>query len=56
MSDWWSGKKGGTKKSYTKSDLIEIAKKHKISLTTKTGEKKLKEELFKSLKRKKLIK
>lgn len=52
---WFSGT-GGTKKSYTKSDLIKIAKKHKISLITKTGEKKLKEELFKSLKRKNLVK
>jgi hypothetical protein len=50
----------GTKKvkkitTYTKAELEKIARKHKISLKKRDGSKKIKEELFKSLKRKGLV-
>ena len=52
------GKKSAPKKkqidSYTKDKLIKIAKKHGIKLSLK-GVKRTKEQLFNSLKRKKLI-
>ena len=41
--------------NFKKSDLVKIAKKYNISLKTKDGAVKSKEQLFKSLKRKKLI-
>jgi hypothetical protein len=42
--------------SYKKEDLEKIAKKHNVSLKTKDGKLKTKEQLFKSLKRKDLLK
>jgi hypothetical protein len=52
------GKKQSTKKkqidTYTKDKLIKMAKKHGIKLSSK-GVKRTKEQLFNSLKRKKLI-
>jgi hypothetical protein len=52
------GKKSAPKKkqidSYTKDKLVKIAKKHGIKLSLK-GVKRTKEQLFNSLKRKKLI-
>ena len=38
-----------------KKDLIKIAKKNNVNLKTRDGKMKTKEQLFKSLKRKKLI-
>jgi hypothetical protein len=52
------GKKQSTKKKqidrYTKDKLVKMAKKHNIKLSLK-GVKRTKEQLFNSLKRKKLI-
>ena len=52
------GKKQSTKKkqidTYTKDKLVKMAKKHGIKLSSK-GVKRTKEQLFNSLKRKKLI-
>jgi hypothetical protein len=41
--------------NFKKPDLVKIAKKYDVSLKTKDGAVKSKEQLFKSLKRKKLI-
>lgn len=41
--------------TYTKIDLEKIAKKHDVSLKSRDGKVKTKEQLFNSLKRKKLI-
>jgi hypothetical protein len=41
--------------TFLKTDLVKIAKKHDVSLKTKDGNLKTKEQLFDSLKRKKLV-
>ena len=49
------GKKGKKIETFKKTDLVKIAKKNDVSLKTRDGSVKTKEQLFNSLKRKKLI-